>query len=98
VTEPQAYQGAYKQAVGKDSIALLSFDGTSFTLFYTLDPSFGGVEVYVDDVLAATINQNGGPAFQQKWDLPAPLVQGSHTLKLVFAENGVGSVDAVTAR
>ncbi|MCA1900337.1 MAG: DUF1565 domain-containing protein [Chloroflexi bacterium] len=98
VAEPQAYQGAYKQAVGKDSVALFSFNGTSFTLSYTLDPSFGGVEIYVDDVLAGTVNQNGDPAFQQKWDLPAPLAQGSHTLKLVFAENGVGSVDAVTVR
>jgi hypothetical protein len=95
----QAYGGTFKQTTKKDSFVTFSFTGQSFSILYKSGPGFGKVDVYVDDVLIGTINQNAATVtFQQRWDCPTQLASGNHSLKLILADTSKASLDAVIVR
>jgi hypothetical protein len=60
------------------------------------------MDVYVDDVLVATIDQRQDASkYKIRWDYPGQLAPGAHTLKLVFVTTSSttsGSLDAVIVR
>lgn len=99
----QAYQGTLKQTSKVGAQVTLSFTGQGFSVLYRSGKSYRAVDVYVDDVLVGTLNQQSGSgAYQQRWDYAVPLAPGNHTLKLVYASGGGDdarvSVDAVIIR
>ena len=99
----QAYQGTLKQTSKVGAQVTLSFTGQGFSVLYRSGKSYRTVDVYVDDVLVGTLNQQSGSgAYQQRWDYAGPLAPGNHTLKLVYASGGGDdarvSVDAVIIR
>jgi hypothetical protein len=75
--------------------ALVSFNGSQFRLTYTAMPDRGTLDVYVDGVKVATINENGAGVWQQTWtsDLSAA---GTHTIRLVHATGAIVDIDAIT--
>jgi len=75
--------------------ALVSFNGTQFTLTYTAMPDRGTLDVYVDGVKVHTLDENGAGAWQQTWtsDLYS---SGLHTVRLVHAAGPITDVDAIT--
>jgi parallel beta-helix repeat protein len=94
----KAHDGTYKVTLRDGAFVTFPFTGQSFSILYISGVDFRTIEVYVDDVLAGTINdKRKGNAFQQRWDYPGVLTAGAHTLKLV-AVNGNGTFDAVVVR
>jgi hypothetical protein len=79
-----------------------TFTGTSFSILYTGGTGYRDMKVYVDDILAGTINQKlSVKTFKARWDYTGQLAPGAHTLKLVFSTSSTttkGSVDAVIVR
>jgi hypothetical protein len=104
VSHKQAYQGSYKQTSSKDSNVTFTFTGQSFSILYKGGPAFRKMQVYVDNVLVETINQQAAnPSFQLRWNYAGQLATGTHTLKLVFVppdttDTTNGSIDAVIVR
>ena len=93
-----AYGGSYKQTSTKGSSVTLNFTGQSLGILYTTDSNFSHINVYVDDVLAGSINEKASKTrFQQRWDYPGTLPYGNHILKLVFmgTHKTKGTLDAV---
>ncbi len=79
------------------------FTGQSFSLIYKGGITFGKFDLYLDEVLVGTLDQKLAAAtYQVRWDYPAQLALGDHTLKLVFkvtsANINRGSLDAVIVR
>jgi hypothetical protein len=97
----KAHDGSYKVTRQDGAFVTFPFTGQSFSILYISGADFRKIEVYVDDVLAGTINNNNnkrkGNAFQQSWDYPGVLTAGTHILKLVVV-NGSGGFDAVIVR
>ncbi|MBI2757688.1 MAG: right-handed parallel beta-helix repeat-containing protein [Chloroflexi bacterium] len=101
VSNSQAYLGKYKYTGTKATSVTLSFTGQSFSVLYAAGPSYGSMDIYIDNQLAGSLNQQSPDLrFQQRWDYPGKLVYGKHTLKLVFTGpvNTMGTLDAVIVR
>ncbi|MBL0345492.1 right-handed parallel beta-helix repeat-containing protein [Candidatus Villigracilis affinis] len=103
VYKPRAYNGSLKQTARRDTFLTFAFTGQSFSVVYKADPSYGKMDVYVDDILVGTIDERSSAvAFQFRWDYPGQLEPGNHTLKLVFVPlttiNATVSLDAVIVR
>ena len=100
----QAYQGTLKQTSSDGAQVTLTFNGQGFSILYRTGKSFRVLNVYLDDVLVGTINQQAGStAFQQRWDYHGRMAAGTHTLKLVYVAvpgdvDARVSVDAVIIR
>lgn len=97
-----AYQGSFKMTTTNGASVTFPFSGTSFSILYTGGPAFRSMDVYVDDILVGSINQQvGSRTYQLRWDYTGTLEAGAHILKLVFVSNGDsnrGSVDAILIR
>jgi FtsP/CotA-like multicopper oxidase with cupredoxin domain len=74
--------------------AQVSFAGEQFTLFYTQLSDRGMVDVYVDNVKVASLDENGPGSWQQKWT-SAPLGAGTHTVRFVQVGTAVVDNDAI---
>jgi hypothetical protein len=104
VSKRQSYNGSFKLTTQKDAFVTFTFTGQSFSVLYKGGPAFRKMDVYVDDVLVATIDEKtASSSFQQRWDYGGQLAPGSHRLKLVFvtpnkSNKTNGSVDAVIVR
>jgi hypothetical protein len=104
VENNDSYGGSYKKTFKDGATATLDFVGQSFSVIYKTGPHFRVMEVYVDGQLVGAINQRSGSGeFQQSWDSPGQLSNGSHKLKLVFKgdpnfKQSRGSLDAVIVR
>jgi hypothetical protein len=100
----QAYNGSFKLTTRNGSSVTFAFTGQSFSVLYKGGPAFRKMDVYVDDVLVATIDEKTNrSSFQQRWDYAGQLAPGNHTLKLVFVTSNKsnmtnGSIDAVIVR
>jgi hypothetical protein len=95
---PEAYNGSYKATPTHGASIKLDFTGRSFSLIYTDGPNYRRMSVYVDGVLVETLYRKTNTIkYQQRWDYPAQLTPGAHTIELVFV-NGYGSLDAVIVR
>jgi len=102
-TNRQAYQRTFKFTAQNGAYVTLTFTGQSFSVIYKSGSSYRKMNVYVDNILVGTIDENAfTSAFQQRWDFPGQLTPGSHTLKLVFVTTDTsktyGSIDAVIVR
>ena len=97
-----AIGGSYAQTSMNGSSVTFQFTGQSFSIIYKGGPSYRDMQVYIDDVMVATINQRHDTStYKVRWDYPGQLSAGQHTLKLVFVatkSTNLGSVDAVIVR
>ena len=97
-----AMGGSYARTATNGSSVTFPFTGQSFSLIYKGGPSYRKLDVYVDGNLVATLNEQLDVSkYKVRWDYPAQLSAGPHTLKLVFVTTSSstnGSVDAVIVR
>ena len=104
VNRKQAYSRSFKATSQNGAQVTFPFTGQSFSILYSGGNSYRKIDVYVDEVLVGTINQElSSSAFQMRWDYPGRLAIGNHTLKLVFVTTDTsnrtnGSIDAVIVR
>jgi len=76
--------------------ATLVFQGTNFILTYTGNTNRGQIQVYIDNVLKGTINENNPTLVWQKTaNGPSPVTNGSHILKLVHSSGAYVDIDAI---
>lgn len=100
VPTTNAYNGSYKETTQDGASVVLPFTGQSFSIIYKGGPTFNKIDVFIDAVLVATLNEKlTTDTFQMRWDYPAQLTPGNHRLKLVFKVSSstinLGSLDAV---
>jgi hypothetical protein len=103
VSTSKAYNGSYRETTQNGATVTFPFTGQSFSVIYKGGITFSKFDVYVDGTLVGTLNQKLSAAtYQQRWDYPAQLASGNHTLKLVFKVTSStinrGSLDAVIVR
>lgn len=94
-----AIGGSFARTSVNGSSVTFQFTGQSFSVIYKGGPSYRKLDVYVDGVLVATIDERHDVStYQVRWDYPGQFPLGQHTLKLVFVTTSSstnGSVDAV---
>jgi Right handed beta helix region/Protein of unknown function (DUF1565) len=99
---PYAIDGSFARTSTNGSSVTFQFTGTSFSIIYKAGPSYRNMDVYIDGVLAATIDERHDVSTHKaRWDYPGTLSSGGHMLKLVFVTTSSstnGSVDAVIVR
>jgi len=99
---PYAMDGSYARTSTNDASVTLQFNGQLFSLIYKGGPSYRKMDVYIDGVLVATIDERFDVStYKARWDYPGQLSPGSHTLKLVFVTTSSstnGSIDVVIVR
>ena len=99
---PYAIDGSFARTSTNGASVTFQFTGQSFSLIYKGGPSYRKMDVYIDGVLAATIDERlDVSTYKARWDYPGQLPPGPHTLKLVFVTTSAstnGSVDAVLVR
>ncbi|MBN2385663.1 MAG: hypothetical protein JXB85_01490, partial [Anaerolineales bacterium] len=93
-SDPNLYGGSANSSTALASNVIFVIDGSQFSLVYTTLPTYGNLEIYVDDVLLLTINQSGPLAYQQSWASPN-LGAGPHNIKLVHTAGTSIEVDAI---
>lgn len=104
VNRKQAYSRSFKVTSQNGAQVTFPFTGQSFSILYSGGADYRKFDVYVDEVLVGTIDQQSSSStFQVRWDYPGRLVPGNHTLKLVFVTSDTsnrtsGSIDAVIVR
>jgi LasA protease len=93
------YGGSAHYALSQGSAAEFIIDTGQFSLIYTKDDEYGDMDVYVDGVYLATIEQNfsAGTLFQQTWTSP-DLGAGPHVIRLVQKTAVWVEVDAIRVR
>ena len=97
-----AIGGSYARTSTNGSSVTFQFTGQSFSIIYKGGPSYRKMDVYLDGVLVAAIDERHDVStYQARWDYQGRLSLGQHTLKLVFVTTSSstnGSVDAVIVR
>ena len=97
-----AIDGSYARTSTNGASVTFQFTGQSFSILYKGGPSYRKMDVYIDGVLAATIDEwHDVSTYRARWDYPGQLSAGPHTLKLVFVTTSSstnGSMDAVIVR
>src|SRR5262249_53364595 len=98
-----AYSNSYRETTKEGSAVTFPFMGKSFSVIYKGGTTFSKFDVYLDGVLVAQLDQKASSTtYQKRWDYPAQLPYGNHTLKLVFRVTSStvyrGSLDAVIIR
>ena len=97
-----ALDGSFARTLTNGSSVSFHFTGRSLSIIYKGGPSYRNMDVYIDDVLVATIDQrHEASKYKVRWDYLGQLSPGQHTLKLVFVTAGSstsGSLDAVIVR
>ncbi len=98
-TAAAPYTGSYNNTThysfGAGNSATVLIDSQSFTLVYTSSSSRGMVDVFVDDVKIATINEYSGLFKRQEtWTSPI-LSAGPHTVRFALASGYMIEVDAI---
>ena len=100
--KPAAMDGSFARTSTNGASVSFPFTGHSFSIIYKGGPSYRKMDVYIDDVMVATIDERHDVStFKARWDCPGQLPPGPHTLKLVFVTTSSstnGSVDAVIVR
>jgi len=97
-----AIGGSFARTSTNGSSVTFPFTGQSFSIIYKGGPSYRKMNVYVDGVLVAILDERHDVStYQVRWDYPGQFSLGQHTLKLVFVttmSSTNGSVDAVIVR
>jgi C1A family cysteine protease len=84
----------YSPKVG--STARLYFQGSSLTITYRTKSTFGNLEVWLDDVLVGTINQNSPTEIKQVQTIIEGFEPGAHQLVLRHGSGTYVDLDAIT--
>lgn len=93
--DTEAYEGTSHISMTMADLATVTINGSQFTLYYTQDPAQGDLDVYVDEIMIATISQDGATtAHQVTWTSPV-LTADVHTLQFVHADGGSVNIDAI---
>jgi hypothetical protein len=92
---PGPYGDTMHFSINPKDEALVSFNGSQFSLTYTAMPDRGTLDVYVDGVKVATLDENGAGAWQQTWTSDL-YTAGLHTVRLVHAAGPITDIDAIT--
>jgi hypothetical protein len=99
IVKKAAYSGSFLQTSHDGASLSLEFSGQAFSILYKGGPGYGKMQVYVDGAGVGTIDQYSARSqYGLRWDSPAELALGAHTLRLVFLathSNARGSLDAV---
>ncbi|HJR78814.1 MAG TPA: right-handed parallel beta-helix repeat-containing protein [Anaerolineales bacterium] len=99
---PYAIDGSFARTSTNGTSVTFQFTGQSFSILYKGGPSYRKMDVYIDDVLVATVDErHDASKYKARWDYPGQLSPGGHILKLVFVTTSSstnGSVDAVIVR
>ena len=91
----RAYLRSYHRSRTLNDEATLTFSGERFELLYTRASSFGTLDIYVDNVLEASLSQaNPTVQFQQRWVSPT-YADGNHDVRLVHVSGRLVSVDGI---
>ncbi|MEW5941312.1 MAG: hypothetical protein AB1750_16735, partial [Chloroflexota bacterium] len=91
----KAYKGSYHLSRALNDQATLTFSGERFELIYTRALGFGVLDIYVDNILQASLNQSNATAqFQQRWASPT-FPDGLHDVRLVHLSGSKVSVDGI---
>ena len=83
----------YSTSVG-DYVSM-GFEGQKLVLYYTQSTNRGNMDVYIDNILVDSVNENGALAWQQQKVITG-LSAGTHTLKLQHASGTFVDIDAIT--
>lgn len=79
-----AYSGSYKESTRDGSYVTFPFTGQSFSIIYKGGITYSKLDIYIDGVKVATLDEKlSAAAYQKRWDYPGQLVLGQHTLKLI---------------
>jgi hypothetical protein len=101
VLDASAFQGKYKVAKKPGASVNFSFTGQTFSIIYYSAPGLGKMQVYLDDQLISTLNQNTATVISQnKWSYSGTLTAGTHKLRLLSLSDGGArvSLDAISVR
>jgi len=82
-TGPYSSTMHYTYALGNS--AQIAISGQQFKLSYTASANYGLLDIYIDDVKVATLNQNSAPSGYQKTWTSGLLLAGTHIVRLVKA-------------
>ncbi|HMB24756.1 MAG TPA: multicopper oxidase domain-containing protein, partial [Anaerolineales bacterium] len=94
-TSTGPYAGTFHYSTTVGSQAEFTFTGSQITLMYSKFSNRGNLAVYVDGVLAGTINEyNATRVWQSTWT-SGNLGAGQHTVTLVHASGSSVDIDAV---
>jgi len=90
-----AYSRTLKLSSALNGEAAFTFSGERFELIYARASSYGTMDIYVDNNLEASLNQNNASAqYQQRWASPV-YANGLHTVRLAHASGRYVNVDGV---
>ncbi len=90
----RAFGGSLKTSAAIGNKASFVFTGTNFVLGYRSYNTYGTLEVYVDGVYVATINQAGASALRT-FTLASPLANGQHTVQFVHKSGARVTLDSI---
>jgi hypothetical protein len=92
---PEPYASSLLFAFSPGESMQFSFTGEQLELTYTQMADRGVLDVYVDEVKIASIDESGTGAWQQTWT-SEPLPAGKHNVRFVLASGGgVIDIDAL---
>ena len=92
---PEPYASSLLFAFSPGESMQFSFTGEQLELTYTQMADRGVMDVYVDEVKVASIDESGTGAWQQTWT-SEPLPAGNHNVRFVLASGGgVIDIDAL---
>jgi len=88
------FSGSLHYSVTPREFAQFSFTGEQFSFSYTRLSDRGVVDVYIDGLKAASVDESGADQWQYVW-VSGLLPSGTHTVRLVHASGSVVDIDAV---
>ena len=96
------FNGSFNVGNNTGDAATFYFDGFYVQICYGTHPSFGNMNIYIDEVLVATLGQFSLSPGYTCWDTPVPPIVGSASIlddnvhKLVMKNAGAGKVNIDT--
>jgi hypothetical protein len=88
-----AYQGQTHDSSVINDDAIITINGSQFKLMYTMGPSYGKINIFVDGTKIDSINQYAAlTSYRHTWASPH-LSFGNHPLKFVHASGDAANID-----
>jgi hypothetical protein len=91
-----AYSSSLRYSSVINNSAAFVFTGTNFILGYAVGLLYGNLDVYVDGIYTATINQKASPSALRTYSLPTPLAAGQHTVQFVHRSGMRVNIDSIS--
>jgi hypothetical protein len=91
------YLGTLHYTFGLGNSVQTYINGTQLALTYTASINYGVLDIYIDDVLVTSLNQNSLPSGYQKTWTSSVLTAGVHSVRMVKAGSTLQTnIDAIT--